>query len=88
MKTVICHRYAQATGTEVFNDPLGDLVALLPANTWIGVTEESDGWYHVITAQVNGWIRKEECTSGKHVTLSPVVSDDRPNGISDYAISA
>jgi len=88
MKTVIFHRYAQSTGTEVYNDPLGDVIALLPANTWIGVTHESDGWFHVITAQTNGWVRIEDCTSGKHVTLSPVVSDDRSNGISDYTLSA
>ena len=88
MKTVIFHRYAQSSGTEVYNDPLGDFVTLLPANTWIGVTHESDGWYQVITAQVNGWIRMEDCTSGKHFTLSPIVTDFRVNGIEDYAVSA
>jgi len=88
MKAVRFHRYAQASGTEVFNDPLGDVIALLPANSWIGITHASDGWYHVITAQTDGWIRIEDCTTGKHVTLSSVLRTDNSNGISDYAISA
>lgn len=89
MKTVKFHRYAQPTGTEVYNDPLGEVITLLPANTWIGITHESEGWYHVVTAQHDGWIRKEDCTMGRHVALATVVvSSDLGDGSFDYALRA
>ena len=88
MKTVKFHRYAQPTGTEIYNDPLGDVVALLPTNSWIGVTHQSDGWYHVITAHVDGWIRIEDCTTGKHYTLKPLPPVDQTKSVMDYSLRA
>jgi hypothetical protein len=88
MKAVKFHRYAQPTGTEIYTDPLGDVITVLPANSWIGITHESDGWYQVITAHHNGWIRKEDCTSGKHIALAPVIPADRAQRVMDYALRA
>lgn len=88
MKTVKFHRYAQATGTEIYNDPIGDCIGLLPANSWIGITHESDGWYHVITAHLDGWVRKEECTTGKHIALTPVVPEERGYLVLNYTLRA
>ena len=74
MKTVRFHRYALPTGTEIFADPYSDESKLIPANSWIGIIHEDDGWYHVVTAETDGWIRTEDCMEGKHIRLSPVLT--------------
>ena len=88
MKTVKFHRYAQPSGTELYTDPIGEFITLLPANSWIGITHESDGWYQVITTNFDGWIRKEDCTTGKHIALAPVVPSEKSNAIANYSLRA
>lgn len=88
MKTVKFHRYAQPFGTELYNDPIGDLITVLPANSWMGITHESDGWYHVITPNVDGWVRIGDCTTGMHFTLKPVTPADKLQEVYDYALRA
>lgn len=88
MKTVKFHRYAQAQGTELYNDPLGEVVALVPANTWMGITHTSEGWYHVITAHANGWVRMEDCTTGRHLRLTSVLPAGQKPAMTDYRLIA
>lgn len=88
MKTVKFHRYAQHSGTEIFNDPLGDCIGILPANSWIGISHSADGWYHVVTAHLDGWVRIEDCTTGKHVRLTPSLPVDEKDSVMNYTLRA
>ena len=55
------HLYTNKTETPLFADAVNDgkPLCILGQNNWVGVLEQKDGWYHVITVQCEGWINVE-----------------------------
>ena len=74
MRSVKFHKYATPSGTPVFSEKGGLLRATLRPNAWIGVQEESTGWYRIISAQTDGWIKMEDCAEGCHFDLQPALT--------------
>ncbi len=56
------HLYARKTETPLYAKRGDNLepIHLLGLGNWVGVFEEQDGWYHVLTIQGEGWLRVDD----------------------------
>ena len=86
MKNVKMHRYATRGGARLHDEPGGSFVTGIPARSWLGVTDEQDGWYRVITARHDGWVRIDETSEAPHLTLRAVVSQKMSDLVQNYAL--
>jgi hypothetical protein len=73
MKTVLFHRYTIHHDTQVRSAPDGPVVGQLSKNSWLGVVEEREGWYKVISAQVDGWVQMDDCYAAWPISLSAIL---------------
>jgi hypothetical protein len=56
------HLYAKKAETPLY-EKRGDnnqLLGMLNLGNWVGVLENEEGWYHVLTIQGDGWVRVED----------------------------
>ena len=60
-KMIHSHLYTNKLETPLFADAnnTGKPKCILGLNNWVGVLEQKDGWYHVLTVQCEGWIQVE-----------------------------
>jgi hypothetical protein len=86
MKTVKTHRYAGPKGITLFDAVNGAELLRLDGGSWLGVTEDSNEWLHVITAQHDGWVRKAETVDAKPFTLKAKFSDKVKGLIHNYVL--
>ena len=55
------HLYAKKAQTPLYTKRDGnELVCLLGSGNWVGVLENEEGWFHVLTIQGDGWVRIED----------------------------
>ena len=86
MKTVKTHKYAVKGGASLYGDVGGELIAQLEGGSWLGVVEERDGWYHVISAQHDGWVQKDAAIDARPFTLSAILSGKVSGLIQNYIL--
>lgn len=86
MKTVKTHRYAKQKGITLFDGVNGAKLLSLDGGSWLGVVEDDSDWYHVITAQQDGWVRKEDTVDAKPFTLKAKFSDSVKGLIHNYVL--
>lgn len=73
MKTVRFHRFTKHSDTDVRLEPGGAVVDRLATDSWLGVVDERDGWYKIISAQVDGWVRISDCYAASLISLSAIL---------------
>ena len=56
------HLYTNKKETPLFAqaENNGTPLCVLDLNNWVGVLEQKDGWYHVITVQCEGWVSVDD----------------------------
>ncbi len=56
------HLYAKKAETPLFSKrgDSNEILCLLGIGNWVGVLENEEGWYHVLTIQGDGWVRAED----------------------------
>lgn len=86
MKAVKTHKYAMKGGVTLYHSMRGDILAELPGGTWLGVVEEHEDWYHVITAQLDGWVQKDAVIDARPFTLSAILSGQVAGLVQNYIL--
>ena len=86
MKNVKLHRYAKKGGVVLHTEPGGEAIHTIPAGSWLGVVDENDGWYRVITARHDGWVKTADTTEAQHLSLRAVVSRTMADLVQNYVL--
>lgn len=79
MSKVKKHLFAAQNNVTIYSDC--DMI--IPAgkikhNEWIGVLDEKDDFYLVITQNLFGWVAKEDCVQKKAASLKVNFSKEEP----------
>lgn len=87
MKTVKFHRYARLERTPIFSEPDGPVRAYVGRRSWLGIVAEKEDWLQVISAQADGWVKKEHCYTSMHFSLSAVLPKAPGQPVVNYTLT-
>ena len=86
MKNVKQHRYAGKRGAELYDAPGGKVLHTIAPRSWLGVMEEEAGWYKVISARQDGWVKISDTSEAPHASLRAVLSQKMTDLVQNYVL--
>ena len=86
MKSVKGHRYAAASGAQLYDAKDGQPTMVLDGGSWLGVLDKDGEWLHVITAQRNGWVLQSDTRDAAPFTLKATFSNSVKGLIQNYIL--